>query len=710
METKHCAHCRQIQPVDALVCDRCGRPFVKKQRGRSLSRAFSKPSLPAASPHRAGHYSGLHPEDQPYQSSVMMAQRSDMVAATHREMLQAEPEQIVLSPPNATPQLQREERRQRSTPTEQETPLWMTWLSQHEKSNVPALPAKVIPILLTLACLFLLLASSILAFVLLGQHTTVATPAVWASPDVLRADDTFIFSGKGFNAHSLLTFTHDANQTLFDDRGHPLQAHTDAQGAFMLRLRVPHTWQPGVHSLHATDEAQKLGVSTHITVQQAPSTPPALRLATTTYQFPAAAAGVVSSQDITLINDGGGQLVWQESSDQPWLTVTPGNGSFSGREDVRVSVNRGALAPQTYIGHVSFRSHGAGTAILAVTMGVSAQPAVLGLSTSALNYSATTTQNPADQTITLQNSGDQTLNWNAIPTTGDGSSWLFVSPSSGHLAPHSSTSVLVHVEALQLSAGSYQGVITFGGAANAQVAVACTVTDPGNLVISPPSLNATVEQGQIESMGNALTLQNSGGATLKWSASASTADPVHWLSVTPASGTIVAGNTANLAMNIDATALSPGAYQGTLTFSAAKQSWQISIALTVVPPAQAVISVSSAPITFTVGRGQAPTVHVLTLQNTGQVPLDWQASEEGDGASFLAVAPAQGTLNPGESITLKVTPNVTNAQPGTLTTAIILTDTDFGVQVPDKRIPVSVTVTAPPAATPTPTATSTASN
>src|SRR3989441_2459650 len=28
-------------------------------------------SIPPASPHRAGHYSGLHPEDQPYQSSFM---------------------------------------------------------------------------------------------------------------------------------------------------------------------------------------------------------------------------------------------------------------------------------------------------------------------------------------------------------------------------------------------------------------------------------------------------------------------------------------------------------------------------------------------------------------------------------------------------------------------------------------------------------------
>jgi hypothetical protein len=46
-----------------------------------VPRSFPKPNAPAsadaevASPHRAGHYSGLHPEDQPYQSEEIRAQR-----------------------------------------------------------------------------------------------------------------------------------------------------------------------------------------------------------------------------------------------------------------------------------------------------------------------------------------------------------------------------------------------------------------------------------------------------------------------------------------------------------------------------------------------------------------------------------------------------------------------------------------------------------
>lgn len=60
MNTKRCVHCGKLSRADAEYCTRCRHNF-------------SHISTPPASPHRAGHYSGLHPEDQPYQSSFMPA-------------------------------------------------------------------------------------------------------------------------------------------------------------------------------------------------------------------------------------------------------------------------------------------------------------------------------------------------------------------------------------------------------------------------------------------------------------------------------------------------------------------------------------------------------------------------------------------------------------------------------------------------------------
>src|SRR6266568_8612339 len=84
MLTKRCVYCQKLAPVEAEVCSRCGHSFTPTGRMRPLiGLRRSRPSIPPASPHRAGHYSGLHPEDQPFQSA--------MIAVQHPPELQAKP-------------------------------------------------------------------------------------------------------------------------------------------------------------------------------------------------------------------------------------------------------------------------------------------------------------------------------------------------------------------------------------------------------------------------------------------------------------------------------------------------------------------------------------------------------------------------------------------------------------------------------------------
>jgi hypothetical protein len=79
-------------------------------RSRNTRHTGTRPTIPAAhqstppaSPHRAGHYSGLHPEDQPYQSSFMVALRPPTPAVLSPSPL-TYPLERVLAPanPNAT--------------------------------------------------------------------------------------------------------------------------------------------------------------------------------------------------------------------------------------------------------------------------------------------------------------------------------------------------------------------------------------------------------------------------------------------------------------------------------------------------------------------------------------------------------------------------------------------------------------------------------
>jgi hypothetical protein len=553
-----------------------------------------------ASSHRVGHYAGLHPEDQPYQSSLMEARHLADRETTRRDMLQSEPEHIVLPP--AAPPVQSLQPARRDSIVDQPTRSFV--------SRLPVLPARVISGLLTMSCIMFLLAGGIFALVLVGHHTMVATSAVWASPTTVRSNAIFTFAGKGFAAHTLLIFTHDTNQTLIDANGQSLEAHTDATGGFMLHIRVPHTWRAGIHSLHATDEVQKLSASTHIIVQRPPTTP-----------------------------------------------ATP--------------TARPLSSP-------------------------SVQPATLGLSTTTLSYSTISANNPDDQTVTLQNSGGQTLAWSATSSTGNGPAWLAVTPASGYLAPHTSTLVSVHVDAQHLLAGTYRGLIDFSGGANAQIAVTCVVAGPGYLAVSPLALHSTVTQGQSAPLVKTLTLQNSGGAALQWSASSSTADHGTWLAAAPAKGQLSVGATAALALHIDARTLAVGTYQGMVTLiSSNKQTIQVSMTLTVTPPAIAVLGVSRSTLSFTGSQGSNPASQTLRLTNTGTAPLNWQVNEDGGdkgGNSALNITPSRGSLDSGASILLHVAPDVAAAAPGTVTTAILCSDTDPDTQVHSVRIPVTITV------------------
>src|SRR5437763_13091182 len=79
MDTERCLRCHKLLRADAQRCSLCGYVFLqapvsrsnKATNGYHHSATASFPSNAPASPHRAGHYSGLHPEDQPYQSSFM---------------------------------------------------------------------------------------------------------------------------------------------------------------------------------------------------------------------------------------------------------------------------------------------------------------------------------------------------------------------------------------------------------------------------------------------------------------------------------------------------------------------------------------------------------------------------------------------------------------------------------------------------------------
>src|SRR5437763_14304349 len=112
MQTKRCANCHKLSRAEAVTCSRCGQSFAGNTTRVSTRSALTAPSgkrsavversalrtrrrtIPPASPHRAGHYSGLHPEDQPYQSAMLAVQRPTKKLSDPGAVAQQEPETV----------------------------------------------------------------------------------------------------------------------------------------------------------------------------------------------------------------------------------------------------------------------------------------------------------------------------------------------------------------------------------------------------------------------------------------------------------------------------------------------------------------------------------------------------------------------------------------------------------------------------------------
>lgn len=732
MQTKRCANCQKLSRAEAVTCSRCGQSFAENTTRVSTGSSFNarsapggksnavveRPALrtrrrtiPPASPHRAGHYSGLHPEDQPYQSAMLAVQRPPKRSSNPAVVTQQEPE-IAPAPalPRDLPQAPILPTMRRSTApvggqkeaqnlnTHQR---YLSATTSLEKKVIirgkPLLQRRYVPTLLTISCLIFLVASSLLAYAFLNKKPAPNSQVLTAIPDQMRVDDTFILAGKGFGINDPITFTHDQNSDpILDGNGKPLRAHADDIGTFSVHIIVPTSWPVGQHTLHAIDSGkdQTLSVSAMIIVEQSSLAPPQLQLSTSKLDFGTSVPGVVSKKDFILMNAGGRQLTWQASSDQPWLTVSPSTGTFSGRGITQVVVNAGILAPQAYTGHITFIQQGDShrPLILNVTMTVkSAPPSALTITPVSLTYSGTTSQNPADQVITLQNTGGQPLNWSSSVVTGDGASWLSINPSSSHLAAHTSETVKVSVQSQQLALGSYQGTINFKGGTNPAVTVALSVAAPGNLIASPPSLSfASVGQNPAT---QTITLQNSGGGPLDWAVTAATVDGARWLNVTPASGHLEINQSATVAININAAALKPQSYQGTLTFIyGGGLTKQVPVSLSVSTPLTAVISLNLSRLNFTTLQGTNPAPLSFTLSNTGNATLNWAIAEDQNGATFAPVSSTTGSVAPGRSTSITVNPNVAQAGVGTLSTTITVADSDTGSKVSKQSITVNIVV------------------
>jgi Viral BACON domain len=256
---------------------------------------------------------------------------------------------------------------------------------------------------------------------------------------------------------------------------------------------------------------------------------------------------------------------------------------------------------------------------------------------------------PPPQLLTVSNRGGGTLNWNATTNVA----WLTLSPASGT----GNGTVTITPVLGSLAAATYTGNITLSapGAPPVSIPVTFTVTPPPvppAIGVSATSLSFTAQQNGSTPAAQLLSIRNTGGGTLNWTAS----DNAAWLTLSAAAGT---GN-GTVTITPILGSLAAATYTGNITLSApGAPPVSIPVTFTVTPPTTSV-ALSPSSLTYTgMPDGSRQTITVTANGNwTASVNATWlklsTTSGSGNGTIIASVDTSQANQGPNQT-TITVT-------------------------------------------------------
>jgi hypothetical protein len=406
----------------------------------------------------------------------------------------------------------------------------------------------------------------------------------------------------------------------------------------------------------------RMQVTTLHTVQEA-----VLQLSPAVLSFTATAGGDnPTSQVITVSNPGKQSLQWHASADANWLSLSSRSGTITAdsHTTILITVQTSTLLPGYYNGLITFSSNADGVE-KSVSVSISiAPPCSLQVSPATLTFAGVSTHSlPPAQVVNLEASqacqsaiswiAKSDTNWLTLNTQGDKTpSRLSVSLNTIGLIPG-----IYHGSIIISSAVGTQTIsvtFTMGQAATPTVQPSCTLEAPSTQVLDFTGNSAP--QTFTVSVGGACPGNVTITPSLKLEAGK------EWLTVTPQSVTIAAGQRSTFTIAVKSSALPPGDYRETITLVAlnsgvaiAGSAQKVGISLSIPTKAPA-LTVNPSSINFNITTGTES--QVLSIANTGGSPLNWTAALNQEAPAFISLSASSGRgLAGGRSTTLNVIVN-----------------------------------------------------
>ena len=193
--------------------------------------------------------------------------------------------------------------------------------------------------------------------------------------------------------------------------------------------------------------------------------------------------------------------------------------------------------------------------------------------------------------------------------------------------------------------------------------VTVSITKPGtvNISISPLSLDFGTITTELEAnIANQSTIKTNWGVTIPSNAG--------WLSVTPASGEVPAGQSVTLRFRVNRSGLAVGVYQTTVKITAGSQ--EISL-----PVTMEVSALKVTPNEMQFGLIEQQAQQTLKVSNLGTQQVSIQIEVASEAQSWLSVQNAQFNIPPSQSVDVPVIVNPANLSSNDYTGTLQVRDT-----------------------------------
>ncbi|MBI3698234.1 MAG: choice-of-anchor D domain-containing protein [Acidobacteria bacterium] len=344
-----------------------------------------------------------------------------------------------------------------------------------------------------------------------------------------------------------------------------------------------------------------------------PVTPPVIGVSTSALTFNTSFGANPPSKTFTVRNSGGGTLTFRISSNVPWLTTNPTQGSSNGAAfTITVNVNVGTLNVGTTSGQITVSDQGTppvAPVVISVTLVISAAGAPQISVPSSLDFGTVAVGQSNTRTLTIGNAGAGVLTVTSLNVSN--AQFALTAPPATPFTVDGMGQRTFPVTFTPSGAGAQTATLTIGS--NDQVRGTVTVSFSGvgqgaaGTPIITVSATSLVFTGQVGGTvaPQTFTVSNTGSGTLSYQVTTNQS----WLVVSPSQGA-TAGPTVTHTVTINTAGLAAGAFDAQIRIAQAGSALAPESG-----PAQVSPVLIAVRLTLTAQQGTPPTITRNSLVN-----------------------------------------------------------------------------------------------